>query len=94
MTIAEGSLVFRVTLLAGGKNLLALFALVSRYDFVVLAHALNHQVLNELPNPQLKLVEGVGQRSLNDLLVIAGPFLNLLEKESVLLGKVRTETLV
>lgn len=67
---------------------------IARHDLVVVRHPLDHEILDQLPNPQLELVQWIGQRRLNHLIVLAGFFFDLLEKEPVFFGKLCAEALV
>src|SRR5215213_10701039 len=67
---------------------------ISRYDFIILRHPLNHQRLDCLPYAEFKLVYGVGFGGLNNLLISESFFFYLLEEESILLTKLSAETLV
>jgi hypothetical protein len=77
-----------------GRALKVAIGHVASHDLIILAHALDHQILDQLADAELKLVERVGECSLNDLRIPARPFLDLLEEEAILLGKLRPETLV
>ena len=63
-------------------------------DFVVLSHALNHQILDKLAHAQLELVQRVGHSSLDHLAIAGGSRLDLVEEQAVLIGEGGAETLV
>ena len=62
------------------RTLKLLIGHVACDDFVVLGHALDHEVFNELTNAQLELVERVCECGLDNLTILAGLLLDLLEK--------------
>ena len=63
-------------------------------DFVVLSHALNHQILDQLAHPQLELVKGIGHGGLDHLAIAGSPCLDLVKEQPVLFGEGGAEALV
>jgi hypothetical protein len=67
---------------------------VSCNDLVVLAHALDHQVLDQFLDAQLELVERIRESRPHDLIALAGSFLDLLKEEPILLRELCAKSLV
>src|SRR5688572_396310 len=63
-------------------------------DLVVFGHALDHEVLDELADAQLEFVQWIGERGAHDVFASAGPLLDLLEEEPVLLVEPSPEALI
>ena len=64
------------------------------YDFVILTHALNHQLFNHFTEAKLKFVERISLSQLNDSGSSCSFFLYLLKEKPVFFSKVCAETFV
>jgi hypothetical protein len=67
---------------------------VPRHDFVVIAHTLDHEILDRLANAEFELVQRIGKSGMNHLLVLDSFLPNLLEEEPIFLSELRSEAVV